>query len=124
MMQRFGKILAAIVLLGGLAYDNPAMAQDPHAGGAGVGGGHVGGHGGGHFGGMHGYGYRYRYAPYWGWGYPYDWWPYYYPYEEQPAVGQYCVTPQRSCVLSSPTYVGTSCACENRQGRAYGHVEP
>lgn len=150
--DKFLKVLAAAVCAAGIAGAEPALATDPGGGGGGHGGGGGGGfggggHGGGGFGGGHmggfgaghvgGFGaghfagrgfarghFRrpYVYRPYWGWGYyGYEWWPYYYPYEE---LGQYCVTPERTCVLPSPTYVGTSCACENRYGRAYGYVEP
>lgn len=154
MLQRFAKVWLAIVLLAGLASNDPVMAQDPsgghgpigmsggHGGPRGVPGGSYGPHpsvtgpgrptpgstGNAHavpFGHLyqrpHAYHYWYNGA-YWECpsGYDCESWPYNYPYESD--LGQYCVTPQLTCVLSSPVSVGASCACESPDEPAIGYV--
>jgi hypothetical protein len=103
----------------------------------------------GYYGGRYPYYGRYygRYPYYgnyyggWGWGlatgavvgaaatYPYYNYPYYnYPYAtyQTPAAsadGGYCVTPVRTCALTSSAPLGTGCSCSVPGGRARGTVQ-
>src|SRR5947199_57563 len=39
-------------------------------------------------------------------------------------MGNYCTTPQKTCALRSPSYVGIGCSCRVPGGRARGSVTP
>ncbi|PVE20985.1 hypothetical protein DC522_29110 [Microvirga sp. KLBC 81] len=101
-----------------------------------------------YYSGRYPYGGRYPYYrryysnyPYYGWGlatgaligaaatYPYYNYPYYgYPYStyQTPvasASGGYCVTPVRTCALTSSAPIGTGCSCSIPGGRSRGTVQ-
>jgi hypothetical protein len=39
-------------------------------------------------------------------------------------IGNSCTTPQKTCALRNPSYVGTGCSCRVSGGRASGSVTP
>ena len=84
-----------------------------------------------HYGWRHGvrYGwYGHRYYSY-GYGYPgYYHWGYAGAMPavgviSEPASGDYCATPEKTCLLYEPGWLGTGCSCKVPGGRARGTVE-